>query len=159
PDALVGDAPRLRQVLLNLVGNALKFTEAGEVEVRVGVDGAAPVGPASRAGPEEVPLGSRHLPGEVGLRFSVRDTGIGIPKEQQERIFRAFEQEDASTTRRYGGTGLGLTIASRLVALMGGTITVQSEPGRGSTFAFTALFRRQTHPTEPAAALPPPSLA
>ena len=102
PDALVGDAGRLRQVLLNLVGNAIKFTEEGEVVVRVEVVG----GPAARR--------------EAVLRFAVSDTGIGIPPDKQERIFRAFEQEDSSTTRRYGGTGLGLTIAARLVGLMGG---------------------------------------
>src|SRR5207248_4312005 len=107
-----------RQVLLNLVGNALKFTQEGEVIVRV--EGAGEPAPE----------------GEVGLRFSVRDTGIGIPPQKQASIFRAFEQEDTSTTRKYGGTGLGLTIAARLVALMGGTLSVDSAPGKGSTFAF-----------------------
>ena len=140
PDALVGDAGRLRQVLLNLVGNAIKFTDAGEVVVRVEVAGAA--------APE----------GEVGLQFTVRDTGIGIPRDQHERIFRAFEQEDSSTTRRYGGTGLGLTIAARLVALMRGRITVESEPGRGSTFSFMARFGLQPHPPEQVPARPPASL-
>jgi two-component system sensor histidine kinase/response regulator len=120
PDALIGDASRLRQVLLNLVGNAIKFTEAGEVVLRVEAKGEAV-------------------------------HGIGIPQEKQVTIFRAFEQQDISTARRYGGTGLGLTIAGRLVNLMGGTITLESEPGRGSTFAFTARFGRQPHPPEPVA--------
>jgi PAS domain S-box-containing protein len=139
PDALIGDAGRLRQVLLNLVGNAIKFTAKGEVIVQVeGLSAAEPVGRQ-----------------EVSLRFSVRDSGIGIPKDQQERIFRAFEQEDASTTRRFGGTGLGLTIASRLVALMGGTITVDSAPAQGSTFAFTARFGIEPYPAVPTEAQPP----
>jgi len=139
PDALVGDAGRLRQVLLNLVGNAIKFTEEGEVVMTVrsqGSENAVSADPCL-------------------LQFAVSDTGIGIPPEKQEKIFRAFEQEDTSTTRKYGGTGLGLTIAARLVALMGGTISVDSELGRGSTFAFTAQFGRQYHPPELNAAGPP----
>jgi PAS domain S-box-containing protein len=139
PDALVGDAGRLRQVLLNLVGNAIKFTENGEVVVQV--DAAT--------GTESAPGG------EVDVHFRVCDTGIGIPREKQSTIFRAFEQEDTSTTRKYGGTGLGLTISAQLVALMGGTIEVQSAPGRGSTFSFTARFARQAHPQIAATSTPP----
>ena len=126
PDALVGDAGRLRQVLINLVGNAIKFTECGEVVVLV-ENADEPV-----------------QEGEVSLRFTVTDTGIGIPPDKQAKIFRAFEQENTSTTRKYGGTGLGLTIAARLVGLLGGAIGVESEPGRGSTFGFTARFHRRT---------------
>jgi PAS domain S-box-containing protein len=138
PDALVGDAGRVRQVLLNLVDNAIKFTEKGEVvvQVRMVMD---PIGRTS-------PVGPSLNPSVVSLCFKVIDTGIGISEGKQEKIFQAFEQEDASTTRKYGGTGLGLTIAARLVALMGGRITVDSEPGRGSTFTFTAQFALQpTH--------------
>jgi two-component system, sensor histidine kinase and response regulator len=133
PDALVGDAGRLRQVLLNLVGNAIKFTDEGEVVVTVKSEIRNPKSKAN---------GDWDL---VVLQFTVRDTGIGISHDRQEKIFRAFEQEDTSTTRKYGGTGLGLTIAARLVALMGGKITVESEPGRGSAFAFTAQFGEQPH--------------
>ena len=126
PDGLFGDAGRLRQVLVNLVGNAVKFTARGEVTV-----GVALVSPP-QASPEA----------EVLLSFAVRDTGIGIPREKQLVIFQAFEQQDTSTTRQYGGTGLGLTIAARLAALMGGQLAVSSEPGFGSTFTFTARFKR-----------------
>jgi CheY-like chemotaxis protein len=153
PDALIGDAPRLRQVLLNLVGNAIKFTEYGEVVVTVQ---QLQIADCRLQNDQAEGAGSTDLQSVIyNLQFTVRDTGIGIPKEQQERIFRAFEQEDTSTTRKYGGTGLGLTIAARLVALMGGSITVQSEPGRGSTFAFTAKFGRQPHQPEPVALSPP----
>ncbi|HEV3447167.1 MAG TPA: response regulator, partial [Gemmataceae bacterium] len=142
PDALVGDAGRLRQALLNIVGNAIKFTAEGEVVVTVGLQIAD-----CRSQIEITGQSSANLQSEIcNLKFEIRDTGIGIPKDKQERIFRAFEQEDTSTTRRYGGTGLGLTIAARLVALMGGTISVDSAPGQGSTFAFTARFGRQPHP-------------
>jgi signal transduction histidine kinase/ActR/RegA family two-component response regulator len=117
PAVLVGDSGRLRQVLVNLLGNAVKFTEQGEVRLSVSV---------------------RHEAGErVALRFGVRDTGIGIPADKQEKIFGAFTQADGSTTRRFGGTGLGLAISNRLVALMGGNLALESRPGRGSLFHFT----------------------
>ncbi len=131
PDGLVGDPGRLRQILLNLVGNAVKFTEEGEILVRIW--------------PEA------HSGDRVSLYFTVADTGIGIPKEKQQAIFAPFEQADAATSRKYGGTGLGLAIASNLVHLMGGRIWVESpwrdEDGKrtvgGSAFHFTATFRVQ----------------
>jgi PAS domain S-box-containing protein len=120
PAGIMGDAGRLRQVLLNLLSNAVKFTEQGEVIVHVDAE--------------------RTEPGSHRLEFVVRDTGIGIPKDRMETLFDSFSQVDASTTRRYGGTGLGLAISKRLVELMGGTISVESTEGEGSTFriAFTA---------------------
>ena len=117
PDHLVADPFRLRQVVVNLIGNAIKFTERGEIVVEVGQE---PPGDGARQ-----------------LHFTVRDTGIGIPREKQAAVFEAFEQADSSTTRRYGGTGLGLAISARLVQLMGGRIWLDSESGRGSTFHFT----------------------
>ncbi|GAB4372117.1 MAG: hypothetical protein Kow00128_20610 [Deltaproteobacteria bacterium] len=136
PVRLVGDPLRLRQVLVNLIGNAIKFTDRGEVVVEV-----RSAGPA---GPEE----------PVELLFSVSDTGIGIPADKREVIFEQFTQVDASTTRQYGGTGLGLNISQRIVNAMGGTIRVESEPGRGSTFSFAVRFHRQTEPPEPARPAP-----
>jgi two-component system sensor histidine kinase/response regulator len=130
PDDLIADPGRLRQVIVNLVGNAVKFTERGEVVVRVGIEGAAPSQDCGQDNPTQ----------SVVLHFAVRDTGIGIPAEKLRVIFEAFAQADGSTTRRYGGTGLGLTISTRLVELMGGRLWVESEPGQGSTFHFTAHF-------------------
>jgi PAS domain S-box-containing protein len=121
PATVVGDPTRIRQILLNLLANAVKFTELGEIAVVVGVD--------------------EQNESSLLLHFSVRDTGIGIPQEKQRLIFEAFSQADSSTTRKYGGTGLGLTISSRLVEMMGGKIWVESEPEKGSTFHFTSRFQ------------------
>jgi len=129
PDALVGDVGRLRQVIINLVGNAIKFTETGEVTLRIELDSMT----------EE----------ETVLHFFVADTGIGIEPENQERVFEAFQQADASTTRQYGGTGLGLAISSRIIRLMGGRVGLTSEIGKGSVFDFTAAFGIQPEDTVP----------
>jgi signal transduction histidine kinase/CheY-like chemotaxis protein len=155
PDGLVGDAGRLRQVLLNLVGNAIKFTDHGEVVVSVEREATESEERSAGRKGDNQPDRSTVRPALCALRFTVRDTGIGIPRDKQERIFRAFEQEDTSTTRKYGGTGLGLTIASRLVTLMGGTINVESEPGRGSIFSFTARFGQRPPPPERGPVRPP----
>jgi two-component system, sensor histidine kinase and response regulator len=128
PRAVVGDPGRLRQVLVNLVGNAIKFTGQGEIVVQVD----------NVSGPD----------GRVALHFSVRDTGIGIPPEKQKAIFEAFSQADSSIGRRFGGTGLGLTICSQLIAMMGGTLNVESEPGAGSNFHFTVYLTPSREPQE-----------
>jgi two-component system sensor histidine kinase/response regulator len=117
PDLVSGDSSRLRQIVLNLVGNAIKFTEKGEVKVSIQTESKVANGP--------------------NLHFTVSDTGIGIPPEKHQHIFKAFSQADSSTTRKYGGTGLGLTISTRLVDMMGGKMWVESEVGQGSRFHFT----------------------
>ena len=124
PSAVLGDPDRLRQVLVNLVGNAIKFTSSGEVVVSVESDEG------------------REGPGQVALRFTVADTGIGIPPEKHATIFEPFEQADGSTTRKFGGTGLGLAICVKLVGMMGGRLRVDSGPGLGSTFTFTIKLGR-----------------
>jgi signal transduction histidine kinase/DNA-binding response OmpR family regulator len=128
PGDVIGDQARVRQVVTNLVGNAIKFTDKGEVVLSVGLD--------TKMDAQE--------DGRTKLHFEVRDTGIGIPPEKQKMIFEAFSQADGSTTRKFGGTGLGLTISSRLVKMMQGDIWVVSEPDAGSTFHFTAWFGTAT---------------
>ena len=123
PEWVVADQSRIRQVLTNLIGNAIKFTGAGDIVLIVG---SSPSG----------------IGDDIDLRFAIRDTGIGIEPEKQKTIFQAFSQADGSTTRRYGGTGLGLTISQRLVELMDGRIWVESELGKGSTFTFTVRAAR-----------------
>src|SRR5262249_43502841 len=130
PTQLVGDPVRFRQVLTNLLSNAVKFTGKGEVLVCV-----------SRVQEDAQ---------QVIVRIEVRDTGIGIPPEAMSRIFQEFTQADGSTTRKYGGTGLGLTISKQIVSLMQGRIGVESQPGRGSTFWFQVPFEKQTAPAAPA---------
>lgn len=122
PMQVIGDSVRLRQVLMNLVGNAIKFTERGEIFIGVHLAGTS-------------------NNGQLQVAFEVRDSGIGIPADKMERLFKAFSQVDSSTTRKYGGTGLGLVICDKLVTLMGGSIQVQSTMNEGSTFSFTILTR------------------
>ncbi|MFO0754266.1 MAG: response regulator [Thermodesulfovibrionales bacterium] len=125
PVGLIGDPFRLRQIIMNLVGNAVKFTDEGEIDLEV-----------SRSAPEGAPAEAE----SIGLFFSVRDTGIGIPTSKLDTVFEKFTQADSSITRRYGGTGLGLTVSQRLIGMMGGSIGIRSVPGRGSTFSFTVPF-------------------
>jgi signal transduction histidine kinase/CheY-like chemotaxis protein len=131
PDNVVGDPTRLRQIMTNLVSNAVKFTQRGEVTIESQIEAGGDA--------------------DLTLHFMVSDTGVGIPREQQKGIFAAFAQADNSTTRKYGGTGLGLSISQRLVEMMGGRIWVESEPGHGSRFHFTARFGRTDGPLAVAA--------
>lgn len=130
PLQIVGDHLRLKQILINLIGNAMKFTEKGEICVFVH-------------------LQKMGTDGQVELRFDVRDTGIGIPEDKLSRLFKAFSQVDSSTTRKYGGTGLGLAISKKLITLMGGEISVKSKPDKGSTFSFTVATMPGTKVSEP----------
>jgi signal transduction histidine kinase/DNA-binding response OmpR family regulator len=134
PAGLRGDPSRLRQILINLVGNAIKFTAQGAVTVSVGID--------------------REDLQQAMVRIQVQDTGIGIPREQMDRLFQRFSQVDASTTRKFGGTGLGLAISKRLVELMQGEIGVDSQPGIGSTFWFTSLLEKEPDTTKAPPAQP-----
>jgi PAS domain S-box-containing protein len=150
PDVVLGDIARLRQVLVNLVGNAIKFTARGEVVLEV----------ASADCPSPLQSAIRNAQSEIVLQFMVRDTGIGIPADKLEAIFRPFQQADGSTTRRYGGTGLGLSISAQLAELMGGRLWAESEVGAGSTFHFTARCRlpRQVTVHHVTAATRPPEI-
>ena len=153
PDSLVGDSHRLRQILVNLIGNAIKFTPKGQVEVQVEVESTHENTPkvgglrieahASGLSPWSSPSLSpiTHHPSPIPLHLSVKDTGIGIPRDKIGIIFDAFTQADGSMTRKFGGTGLGLAICRQLVELMGGTIWVESEVGVGSTFHFTVRLK------------------
>ncbi|MBF0217455.1 MAG: response regulator [Candidatus Omnitrophica bacterium] len=134
PSLLRGDPGRLRQVVINLVGNSVKFTESGEVVIVVSLE--------------------KEDPEKAFVKFSVKDTGIGIPADKTGELFRSFQQVDASTTRRFGGTGLGLAISQRIVSKMGGLIEVESEEGKGSDFFFTVAFDKQKDPVEKAAEIP-----
>jgi signal transduction histidine kinase len=131
---LIGDASRLRQILLNLIGNAIKFTEQGEVALEI-----------TRVSEDDK---------EIVVHFAVRDTGVGIPEEIQKKLFHSFTQADASTTRRFGGTGLGLAICRKLIGLMGGSIGLNSTPGKGSTFWFFLPYTKQKGFAVPPVALP-----
>jgi PAS domain S-box-containing protein len=140
PRLLRGDPGHLRQILTNLVGNAIKFTEEGEVALRV-EPAEGPLTESMADGQETLAIGSEHL----ALRFTVSDTGIGIPSEKLNRLFQQFSQVDGSTSRKYGGTGLGLAISKQLVELMGGAIGVSSEPGKGSRFWFIVSLAQAEH--------------
>ncbi|MCP3942353.1 MAG: response regulator [Desulfobacteraceae bacterium] len=134
PTQVQGDPVRLRQILMNLIGNAIKFTHTGEVVIRAFLE--------------------KEEQSSVTVRFEIRDTGIGIPKDRMDRLFKSFSQVDGSTTRKYGGTGLGLAISVQLCEMMDGKIGVESEEGYGTTFRFTSVFKKQTRGIESSMALP-----
>src|SRR5207248_767614 len=150
PAAIYGDVTRLRQILVNLLSNAVKFTEQGEVVLSV----------AARRKDEEEIVDVQECNGLpiYEVHFAVKDTGIGISEEGRTRLFQPFSQMDPSTSRRYGGTGLGLATSKRLAELMGGTTWVESQPGVGSTFHFTILAQAAPAPARPYLETNPPHL-
>ncbi|HEU5069051.1 MAG TPA: response regulator [Verrucomicrobiae bacterium] len=156
PKILVSDVTRLKQILVNLIGNAVKFTAQGEVaiEVKPAAHGLRRLDPGREPDTDFI----RH-PQQWLLHFSVRDTGIGIPLDKQSRLFKSFQQVDASTTRQYGGTGLGLAICKRLAELMGGSIWVESDTGKGATFHFTILANAASSTLQPHWQQPQPQLS
>ena len=141
PAFLVGDGPRIRQILLNLIGNAIKFTAHGQVLIAVDPMESAPADESSPESP-------------LRLHFQVRDTGIGIPADRMDRLFKSFSQVDASTTRQYGGTGLGLAISQRLAELMGGRMWAESQANVGSVFHFEVVTQLMSVPVRPAGSAP-----
>ena len=151
PEAIIGDITRLRQILINLLNNALKFTEDGEVVVAVSVEPLdTPSEPQPGANGHPAPASGGHADkldrGRYKLKFGIQDTGIGIPEDRMDRLFKSFSQVDASTSRRFGGTGLGLVISKRLCEMMGGKMWVESEVGVGTTFFFTILADATSSP-------------
>jgi CheY-like chemotaxis protein/HPt (histidine-containing phosphotransfer) domain-containing protein len=153
PKILVSDVTRLRQILVNLIGNAVKFTHQGEIVIEVTAAAPSPT-LDSRASSLEARPSEEWL-----LHFSVRDTGIGIPQDRQNRLFKSFQQVDASTTRHYGGTGLGLAICKRLTELLGGRIWVESDAGKGAAFHFTISAKAAAASAPPSWQSPQPQLA
>ena len=143
PQQVNGDSGRIRQILINLAGNAIKFTQQGDVTVRV-----------TLAAEQIAPGNTSAAPGQIRIWFTVEDTGIGIDPDRQRAVFEPFTQADSSSTRKYGGTGLGLTICSKLVAMMNGTISLESERGRGTSVCFSVVLGQLTQSAEPAKAPP-----
>ncbi len=154
PDAIASDAARLRQILVNLLDNAIKFTERGEVSLDVELVPIA--GDLAGSASDTADPGSPEDSEDIELRFTVRDSGIGIPPERLDRLFQPFSQADSSTTRLYGGTGLGLVISRRLAEHLGGGMWVESTPGKGSAFSFT-IRCRPAEATAPSAPTPAPA--
>lgn len=166
PEAIIGDITRLRQILINLLNNALKFTQEGEVVVVVGAELLDVRGDLVSGSNSQFHLSNQNRNGRPDdknqelyqLQFSIRDTGIGIPRDRMDRLFKSFSQVDASTSRKFGGTGLGLVISKRLCELMGGKMWVESEVGKGTTFSFTIQVPASSSPGQDYLYEPQPQL-